>query len=158
MKAIIAALFMIALTTSLNDASVEFKHHNYAAMTKVLKQYAESCKNISKLSSIGKSVEGRELWVLEISDNPGRHELTEPEFKYVGNMHGNEVVGRELLLHLIGFLCDNYGKDPMVTKLIDTTRIHIMPSMNPDGYERSWEGDCDSTNGRRNGDNVDLNR
>ena len=158
MKAIITALFVIALTTPLNHASVEFKHHNYEKMTTVLKQYAASCKNISKLSSIGKSVQGRELWVFEISDNPGKHELTEPEFKYVGNMHGNEVVGRELLLHLIGFLCDNYGKDPFVTKLVDQTRIHIMPSMNPDGYEISAEGDCDTVNGRRNADNVDLNR
>ena len=158
MKAIIAALFVIALNTPLNHASVEFKHHNYEEMTKVLKQYAESCKNISKLSSIGKSVQGRELWVFEISDNPGKHELTEPEFKYVGNMHGNEVVGRELLLHLIGFLCDNYGKDPLATKLVDKTRIHIMPSMNPDGYEISAEGDCTTVNGRHNADDVDLNR
>ncbi|CAB3980127.1 carboxypeptidase D-like [Paramuricea clavata] len=158
MKAIIAALFAIVLTSPLNHAKVEFKHHNYEAMVKVLKQYAESCKNISRMHSIGKSVKGRELLVFEISDNPGKHELMEPEFKYVGNMHGNEVVGRELLLHLIGLLCDNYGKDPSITKLVDTTRIHILPSMNPDGYERSAEGDCESINGRRNADNVDLNR
>lgn len=158
MQAIIAILLAVALSSPLNHASVEFKHHNYKTMTDVLKQYAESCKNISRLYSIGKSVEGRQLWVFEISDNPGEHELLEPEFKYVGNMHGNEVVGRELLLHLIGLLCDNYGKDPRLTKLVDTTRIHIMPSMNPDGYEISSEGDCDSVTGRRNSDNVDLNR
>ena len=158
MKAIIAILFAIVLTTTLNHASVEFKHHNYEALTKVLKEYSHSCKNISRLYSIGKSVKGRELWVLEISDNPGKHELAEPEFKYVGNMHGNEVVGRELLLHLIGLLCEKYGKDPTITKLVDNTRIHIMPSMNPDGYEMSVEGDCQSVNGRRNADDVDLNR
>ncbi|ODN04202.1 Carboxypeptidase D [Orchesella cincta] len=138
------------------DFKPEFKHHDYEALEAFLARMNKDHPEITRLYSAGKSVENRQLYVLEISDNPGRHEPGEPEFKYVGNMHGNEVVGREMLIYLIQYLLENYGKNPEVSHLIDNTRLHIMPSMNPDGYERSVEGDEDV--GRENAHHVDLNR
>lgn len=73
-------------------------------------------------------------------------------------MHGNEVVGREMLLLLAKYLCEQYQSDKRITDLVDTTRIHLMPSMNPDGYEKSVEGDKTSSHGRANSNGIDLNR
>lgn len=53
---------------------IEFKYHNYEEMEKTLRIIENSYPNITHLYSIGQSVEGRELFVLEISDHPGHHE------------------------------------------------------------------------------------
>ena len=134
-----------------------FRHHNYNDMTTFLRTIANLYPNITRLYSVGTSVQSRQLWVIEITDNPGIHEPGEPEFKYVGNMHGDEVIGRETLLLLIQSLCENYHKVRAITALVDYTRIHIMPSMNPDGYEMAREGQKAGP-GRENARNVDLNR
>ncbi|XP_051253108.1 carboxypeptidase D [Dicentrarchus labrax] len=136
----------------------EFRHHNYADMELFLRKYSSEFPSIVHLYSVGRSAKNLELYVMVISDNPKVHEHGEPEFKYVANMHGNEVVGRELMLNLIEYLCRNYGTDPEVTKLVNNTRIHIMPSMNPDGYEEASEGDVKGYRGRNNSNNFDLNR
>ena len=108
-------------------------YHNYSELTDFLVNISNTYPSITNLISIGQSVQGRELWVLEISDNPGINEV-EPEFKYIANMHGDETVGRELSLFLIDWLCSNYGIDNRATNLVNNTSIYIMPSMNPDGF------------------------
>ncbi len=138
--------------------AVRFTHHSNDDLYRILRDYARTYPSITYLYSIGQTVEGRDLAVLVISDNPRVHEPGEPEFKYVGNMHGNEVTGRETLLHLVAYLCESYGFDPEITGLVDSTRIHIMPSMNPDGYTVARVGDVAGVIGRTNANGFDLNR
>ncbi|KAM4037774.1 carboxypeptidase M [Anomaloglossus baeobatrachus] len=138
--------------------NLDFSYHNFGQMEAVLKKFNSNYPSITFLHSIGKSVEGRDLWVLVVGRYPNKHTVGIPEFKYVANMHGNEAVGREILLHLIEYLLTGYQSDANVTQLITNTRIHIMPSMNPDGFEASSYLDCDSTNGRTNKNGYDLNR
>uniref|UniRef100_A0A1I8AUZ6 Peptidase_M14 domain-containing protein n=1 Tax=Steinernema glaseri TaxID=37863 RepID=A0A1I8AUZ6_9BILA len=142
----------------LNETGIDFRHHDHIEMGDYLRDLASRFPELTYLHSIGRSNERRELWVLVISKNPRLHTPGIPEFKYVANMHGNEVTGRELLLYLATVLLENYGKNDYITRLVDTTRIHIMPTMNPDGYSRAIVGDEDGISGRANANYADLNR
>ncbi|KAM9786703.1 probable carboxypeptidase X1 [Syngnathus typhle] len=120
--------------------NLDFRHHNYQEMRKLMKSVTEECPDITRIYTIGKSYMGLKLYVMEISDNPGKHELGEPEFRYVANMHGNEVLGRELVLNLMQYLCREYKRgNQRVVRLVTDTRIHLFPSMNPDGYEMAYK-------------------
>ena len=52
---------------------------------------------------------GRDLWVMVVSASPYEHMIGKPDVKYVANMHGNEAVGRELMLHLIQVHCHSHS-------------------------------------------------
>lgn len=142
------------------------EHHDYTHMLQVMEKVHEECGDVTYLYNLtghpDTTWQDRNLAVIVFSDNPTVHELGEPEVKYVANMHGNEVVGKELLLTLMVYLCQEYrqGDNPLINNLVENTRIHFMPSMNPDGWAiADAQGEVkDWLKGRANGHNVDLNR
>ena len=75
-----------------------------------MQDLAAKYSNLLTLSHLDDlSVGNRKLWVMKIStDNNGQRSDLKPMVKYVANMHGNEVVGRELLLKFIEYLMITY--------------------------------------------------
>ncbi|XP_037294533.1 carboxypeptidase M isoform X2 [Manduca sexta] len=141
-----------------SGADLDFHYHDHDQLTRYLRAVSAKYPALTALYSIGKSVQGRDLWVMVVSASPYEHMIGKPDVKYVANIHGNEAVGRELLLHLIQYLVTSYDTDPYIKWLLDNTRIHLMPSMNPDGFAISKEGQCDTIHGRHNARRYDLNR
>lgn len=129
-------------------SAVPTTYHTYETLTSELQQIATANPAITRLYSLGLSVQGRTLWMMKISRNPDVEE-NEPEVRYIASMHGDEVVGKEMCVNLIHLLVDGYGIDSRLTALIDQTEIWILPSMNPDGTALVQ---------RYNANNVDLNR
>lgn len=123
-----------------DDDYVTTSYTHYDELKRLFHSLEQRYPHLTRVFSIGKSVEGRDLLVLEISENVRQRKLGEPMVKYVANMHGDEAVGRELLVILGQYLLDRYGKDDRITRLVNRTDIYLMPSMNPDGFENSVVG------------------
>lgn len=120
-----------------NEDFVLPRYTHYEDLKELFLRLAETYPNLARVRSIGKSVEGRDLLVLEISENVNNRGLGEPMVKYVANMHGDEAVGRELMVYLAQYLLTNYASDERVARLVNNTDIYLMPSLNPDGFEKS---------------------
>ena len=111
------------ILAALIEPTDEFVYHNYDSMVKKLRELNSKYPNITSLYTIGESNEKRNLWVMIVSDQPLIHEPGEPEVKYIGNIHGDEGVGRECLILFIEYLCINYGKNEYITQLINNVSI-----------------------------------
>ncbi|HLA63839.1 MAG TPA: M14 family zinc carboxypeptidase, partial [Rhodothermales bacterium] len=89
---------------------------------------------ITVRTSIGQTGEGRDMWMVELSDNPGVDE-GEPEVLFTALHHAREPEGIVTVLHYLWDLLEGYGTDPEATYLLRSRRIYVVPMMNPDGYE-----------------------
>ena len=95
---------------------------------------------VSERFSIGQSVEGREIWAYEVSDNPGVDE-GEPEALVVALHHAREAATLTSTLYFLWHLVEGYGTDPEVTRLVDSRRLFVVPMLNPDGYVHNQQTD-----------------
>ena len=120
-------------------------YHHYPDLTTELQNLATSNPDTVKLTSIGKSVQGRELWQMEITDfnvpDGGK------ETVYIdGGHHGNEQLGMELAVQLIHEAVEGRLATP---EILAKYHFFIVPMVNPDGNMMDQ---------RQNANGVDLNR
>ena len=114
------------------------RYHSHEEVVNLFETYEKKFPFIALKGSIGKSALGRDLVYLRITENvTSPRPLGRPMFKYVANMHGNEAVGRELLVAFVEYVLNSYGKDSEITKIVQSTDLYILPSLNPDGFAKA---------------------
>lgn len=114
-------------------------YHNYNDMTKELKGLVNANKSIAMLESIGKTIEGRDIWLLTIGNQQGTLLDERPGMLIGANFEGDHLIGSEISLKIINHLLDNYNSDEAVRKSINEHVYYIFPRINPDGAERMFD-------------------
>ncbi len=111
------------------------KYLRYDELTRLLKQYAKEYPNLLKLESIGKSYEGRTVWLVTVTNFKSGPDAEKPALWVDGNIHASEVAASAAALYHIYTLVTKYGKDKQITQALDTRAFYIVPRVNPDGAE-----------------------
>jgi hypothetical protein len=128
----IAAAFLAAGGTGwAQDFS---KYHNYGDMTAFLQSLAAANKASVKLESLGKTLEKRDIWMVQIANPGGAPAAERPGILIAANFEGDHVFGSELALYIADFLAKG-GSNPSVKQRLDNFVYYIVPRVNPDGAE-----------------------
>jgi hypothetical protein len=109
-----------------------------------LQGYAAAYPGWARLESVGKSRQGRDLWLITITNPATGPELGKPAMYIDANIHANEVQTSEAALYTVDYLLRQYGRLPRVTELLDRAVFYILPVVNPDGRVLWFSGPSDS--------------
>ena len=114
------------------------KYLRYEELSRVLQDWAHAHPEFVRVKSIGKSAEGRDLWILEIGREPGRRRAA----AWVdGNMHAVELCGSSVALAIAEDVIalhrgeDRHDLPTHVRERLKGILFYVLPRMSPDGAE-----------------------
>jgi len=125
---------------SFREKSLENRRFKYSDIVPLIEQLKN--KNIFKVDKVGKSIEGRDLYLISLGSGKTKVFLW-------SQMHGDEPTATAALFDMFNFFSDDSGSPELKKYLLSNLSISIIPMVNPDGAELFQ---------RRNIVEIDLNR
>jgi len=130
---------------SFDDAPLEpgrtqSQYYDPSEIQALLTQAAANYPSITRLFVVGTSWEGRDIYGLEISDNPGTDE-DEPSLLFNSQHHAREVATPHVAMDVVEILTAGYGVDATITAWVDDYKTVVVPVVNPDGTQHVFDVD-----------------
>jgi hypothetical protein len=111
------------------------KYYTYSGVVDFCNRLANAYPDLVTLESAGKSYQGRDLWVLTISDKKVPDPGKKPGFWIDGNIHSIELQGTEMAMYTAWYLCEMYNYNAFIKQLLKDKTFYICPTINPDARE-----------------------
>jgi murein tripeptide amidase MpaA len=111
------------------------RFYRHDDLTAILREHARRRPDLFSVESLGKSHEGRDIWVVTATNTATGAAADKPAWWIDGNIHAAELTASTACLYYLHTLEEGYGKDAEVTRLLDTRAIYVCPRINPDGAE-----------------------
>ncbi len=113
--------------------------YRHDELTRLLQDMAAAVPQIVQLRSIGKSHEGRDIWVVIVSNTATGPDADKPAFWVDGNIHAAELTASTAVLYYLHTLVQGFWADTpegrQITELLNTRTLYLCPRLNPDGAE-----------------------
>lgn len=111
------------------------RYNSYSGVVDICTKLAKAYPNLVTMESMGKSFQGRDIFVLTISDKKAGDPDLKPGFWIDGNIHSVEIQGTEMALYTAWYLCEMYGENAFIKQLLADKTFYIAPTINPDARD-----------------------
>ena len=129
-------VFPAAGTPSNPKVEATWNHYyNYQGISELTERIAKAYPDLAKRTSIGKSYEGKDIWMLTVSNFKNGDPDRKPAIYIDGNIHSNEIQGTEMSLYTAWYLTESFGNVKFITELLNDKTFYIVPTINPDARE-----------------------
>ncbi len=116
------------------------RYYRYADLTELLHRWAADHPGLVDIKSMGKSFEGRDLWVLTLTNKATGSHDSKPAYFVDANIHAGEVTGVATTLWLMNHLLTNAASDASIKALLDETTLYVIPAINVDAMDLMLAG------------------
>lgn len=117
--------------------NLSFNHYySYDEIADAMHNIAFAYPELVEIRSLGKSGEGRDMWLAVVNPKSGPLDSQKPAMFIDGNIHGNEIQAAETVLYTLWYLAKAYGENDHLTELMDNYAFYLLPVENPDS--RAW--------------------
>jgi carboxypeptidase T len=142
----------------IRQAAPDAKFKTPDQVTQALDQLQHTYPDLAQVTSIGKSLQGRDILTIRITQNVAQGDGSKPTILFNGMHHAREVMSTEVPLDIADYLLANYGKDAKVTHWVNSNVIYVLPMLNVDGNNIVWTQDNMWRKNARGDFGVDINR
>ncbi len=126
------------------------RFYDYDEISQLARQLVDAYPELLSMQSIGKSEQGREMWLITLNNPKTGPDTEKPAIYIDGNVHGNEIQGAEAVMYSIWYLTKSYGKVQPLTELMDRVSFYFLPMQNPDGRDY-WFDEPNTSSSSRSG-------
>lgn len=146
---LVMPLFLNVQAQNTETLPLRFDHYyTYDQVVSAMKLLNKSYPDLTSLEIVGKSEEGRDIYLITINNKATGTASEKPGVYVDGNIHGNEIQASEVCLFLANRLLENFGKNEKLTEIINKNAWYILPCVNVDGRYHFFADANDPSSGR----------
>ena len=112
------------------------RYYDTEGIADICTRLAKAHPDLVRFSSIGKSVQGRDIPLLTVTDFSSGDPDEKPAMYIDGNIHSNEIQGAEVALYTAWYLAESRGQVEWITGLLKEKTFYILPTINPDARDK----------------------